>query len=82
VIFLDKKFLFFFRLFICLSASNIYSRMEEDLPAAVDIVMKYATYEEFLDSQVTRLDLSYLEVTQTVPGFILMIYIPTGRRIS
>jgi hypothetical protein len=47
--------------------------MEEDLPAAVDIVMKYATYEEFLDSQVTRLDLSYLEVTQTVPGFILMI---------
>jgi hypothetical protein len=36
--------------------------MEEDLPAAVDIVMKYGTYEEFLDSQVTRLDLSYLEV--------------------
>lgn len=36
--------------------------MEEDLPAAADIVMKYATYEEFLDSQVTRLDLSYLEV--------------------
>lgn len=36
--------------------------MEEDLPAAVDIVMKYSTYEEFLDSQVTRLDLSYLEV--------------------
>lgn len=36
--------------------------MEEDSPAAVDVVMKYATYEEFLDSQVTRLDLSYLEV--------------------
>ena len=36
--------------------------MEEDSPAAVDIVMKYGTYEEFLDSQVTRLDLSYLEV--------------------
>ena len=36
--------------------------MEEDLPAAADIVLKYATYEEFLDSQVTRLDLSYLEV--------------------
>ncbi len=37
-------------------------KMEDDLPAAVDIVMKFATYEEFLDSQVTRLDLSYLEV--------------------
>lgn len=37
-------------------------KMEEDSPAAVDVVMKYATYEEFLDSQVTRLDLSYLEV--------------------
>ncbi len=40
--------------------------MEEDLPAAVDIVMKYATYEEFLDSQVTRLDLSYLEVLRYI----------------
>lgn len=38
--------------------------MDEDLPAAADIVMKYATYEEFLDSQVTRLDLSYLEVNE------------------
>lgn len=38
--------------------------MDEDLPAAADIVMKYATYEEFLDSQVTRLDLSYLEVRE------------------
>jgi hypothetical protein len=36
--------------------------MEDELSAAVDIVTKYATYEEFLDSQVTRLDLSYLEV--------------------
>ena len=40
--------------------------MEEDLPAAVDIVMKYSTYEEFLDSQVTRLDLSYLEVWEKI----------------
>jgi hypothetical protein len=37
--------------------------MDDDASAAADIVMKYSTYEEFLDSQVTRLDLSYLEVS-------------------
>jgi hypothetical protein len=45
--------------------------MEEDLPATVDIVMKYGTYEEFLDSQVTRLDLSYLEVRENIQSTMI-----------
>ena len=44
--------------------------MEEDSTAAVDIVMKYSTYEEFLDSQVTRLDLNYLEVSNGIQNRI------------
>ena len=37
--------------------------MEDDAPGGSDnIVTEFATYEEFLDSQITSLDLYYLEV--------------------
>ena len=37
--------------------------MDEDATTGVDnIVTEYATYEDFLDSQITSLDLYYLEV--------------------
>ncbi len=36
--------------------------MEEDTPTNHDITSEYATYEDFLDSQITALDLYYLEV--------------------
>jgi hypothetical protein len=41
--------------------------MEEDAPTSHDITAEYATYEEFLDSQITALDLYYLEVSQRFP---------------
>jgi hypothetical protein len=37
--------------------------MEEDIPTSHDITTEFATYEDFLDSQITTLDLYYLEVT-------------------
>ena len=37
--------------------------MEEEVPSGSDnIVTEFNTYEEFLDSQITSLDLYYLEV--------------------
>ena len=37
--------------------------MEEDANTGADnIVTEFATYEDFLDSQITSLDLYYLEV--------------------
>ena len=36
--------------------------MEEDVPNDHDAVIEYATYEDFLDSQISTLDLYYLEV--------------------
>lgn len=37
--------------------------MEEEVPSGGDnIVTEYNTYEDFLDSQITSLDLYYLEV--------------------
>jgi hypothetical protein len=36
--------------------------MEEDVPTTHDITTEFATYEEFLDNQITTLDLFYLEV--------------------
>ena len=37
--------------------------MEEEAPTGSDnIVTEYNTYEDFLDSQITSLDLYYLEV--------------------
>ena len=37
--------------------------MEEDVPSGGDnIVTEFTTYEDFLDSQITSLDLYYLEV--------------------
>ncbi len=38
--------------------------MEEDVPTTHDITTEFATYEEFLDNQITTLDLFYLEVFQ------------------
>ena len=38
--------------------------MDEEAPSGNDsIVTEFATYEDFLDSQITQLDLYYLEVT-------------------
>ncbi|CAF4668678.1 unnamed protein product [Rotaria socialis] len=56
--------------------------MEEDSPAAVDVVMKYATYEEFLDSQVTRLDLSYLEDEELARQLVELGYRGSGEVIK
>lgn len=36
--------------------------MEEEAVASDNIVTEFATYEDFLDSQITPLDLYYLEV--------------------
>ena len=36
--------------------------MEEDVPTDHDAVIEFATYEDFLDSQISTLDLYYLEV--------------------
>jgi hypothetical protein len=36
--------------------------MDEDAPTAHDVTTEFATYEDFLDSQITPLDLYYLEV--------------------
>ena len=38
-------------------------KMEEEVPGGSDnIVTEFTTYEDFLDSQITSLDLYYLEV--------------------
>ena len=37
--------------------------MEEEAVASDNIVTEFSTYEDFLDSQITPLDLYYLEVT-------------------
>ena len=36
--------------------------MEEDAATDHDAVIEFATYEDFLDSQISSLDLYYLEV--------------------
>jgi hypothetical protein len=36
--------------------------MDEDTTADHDVVTEFATYEDFLDSQISTLDLYYLEV--------------------
>lgn len=36
--------------------------MEEDAPADHDAIIEFATYEDFLDNQISTLDLYYLEV--------------------
>ena len=42
------------------------SNMEDEAVGATDnIVTEFATYEDFLDSQITPLDLFYLEVSVT-----------------
>ena len=47
-----------------------FDKMEEEAPSGGDnIVTEYATYDEFLDSQITPMDLYYLEVR--IPEIIL-----------
>ena len=49
---------------VCLHCPLV--KMEDDAPGGSDnIVTEFATYEEFLDSQITSLDLYYLEVLFT-----------------
>lgn len=44
-------------------ATTAKSNMDEEAVGATDnIVTEFATYEDFLDSQITPLDLYYLEV--------------------
>ena len=40
----------------------INNKMEDEAVASDNIVTEFATYEDFLDSQITPLDLYYLEV--------------------
>ncbi|CAF1250696.1 unnamed protein product [Adineta ricciae] len=56
--------------------------MEDDSSATVDIVTKYATYEEFLDSQVTRIDLSYLEDEELARQLVELGYHGSGEVIK
>jgi hypothetical protein len=43
--------------------------MEEDIPSEHDAAIEFATYEDFLDSQITTLDLYYLEVNLKSTNF-------------
>ena len=36
--------------------------MDDDAPSDHDAIIEFATYEEFLDSQISTVDLYYLEV--------------------
>ena len=45
--------------------------MEEDATTDHDAVIEFATYEDFLDSQISSLDLYYLEV-KTYLIFIIL----------
>ena len=50
--------------FIYIIAVNTIFKMDEETPSGNDnIVTEFATYEDFLDSQITQLDLYYLEVS-------------------
>lgn len=40
--------------------------MDEEAPTTHDITTEFATYEDFLDSQITTLDLYYLEVLKLI----------------
>ena len=45
----------------------ITTKMEEEVQSGSDnIVTEFTTYEDFLSSQITSLDLFYLEVSDTV----------------
>ena len=49
---------------IYIIAVNTIFKMDEETPSGNDnIVTEFATYEDFLDSQITQLDLYYLEVS-------------------
>lgn len=51
-------------------ATTAKSKMDEETVGATDnIVTEFATYEDFLDSQITPLDLYYLEVFQVIFWF-------------
>ena len=41
---------------------EVNNKMEDEAVASDNIVTEFATYEDFLDSQITPLDLYYLEV--------------------
>ena len=41
---------------------KVNNKMEDEAVASDNIVTEFATYEDFLDSQITPLDLYYLEV--------------------
>jgi len=48
--------------------------MEEDASNDHDAVIEFATYEDFLDSQISTLDLYYLEVgVQLVKRYFLLL---------
>ena len=45
--------------------------MDDDAPSDHDAIIEFATYEEFLDSQISTVDLYYLEVKQ--PTWVLTL---------
>ena len=58
--------------------------MEDELPiGAESVVNEFATYEDYLDSQITKTDLYYLEApqTETILTYLLRRLL-LGRRIS
>ena len=55
--------------------------MEEEVPSGSDnVVTEYNTYEDFLDSQITPLDLYYLEVL--CDAYLLVLSIINVESIS
>lgn len=53
--------------------------MEEDVPSGSDnIVTEYSTYEDFLDSQITSLDLFYLEDEELARQLVELGYRGSG----
>lgn len=50
--------------------------MEEDAANDHDAIIEFATYEDFLDSQISTLDLYYLEVNKIfINIFFSLIYL-------
>lgn len=51
------------------------SEMEEDVANDQDAITEFATYEDFLDSQISTLDLYYLEVCGSIQNTYGMFYL-------
>ena len=52
--------------------------MDDDLPNDNDAIVEYATYEDFLDSQISTLDLYYLEDEELARQLVELGYRGSG----